>query len=108
MTAPAPFTAGLRVRRDVVSIGGSAPDRISVRVEMPDVWDVVRVEASSHTTVAELKRRALEELYPDALPSTDVVLKLRGFQVLDEAATLKDAGGETSSGRSIHRSRRLP
>ena len=97
MTAPAPFTAGLRVRRDIISIGGSAPDRISIRVEMPDVWDVVRIETSSHTTVADLKRRALEELYPDALPSEGVVLKLRGFEVLNESATLKEAGAVDGS-----------
>jgi hypothetical protein len=92
MTAPAPFTAGLRVRRDVVSIGGSAPDRISIRVEMPEVWDVVRIEAPLGITVADLKRRALEELYPDALPTEEVYLKLRGHEVLDERATLREAG----------------
>jgi hypothetical protein len=97
MTAPAPFVAGLRVRRDIVSIGGSAPDRISVRVEMPEVWDTVRVETSSSTPVSELKRRALEELYPDALPSEDVMLKLRGFEVLDERASLKEAGAVDGS-----------
>lgn len=92
MTASAPFVASLRVRPETISLARPGAELMSVRVEMPEVWDAVRVEATPTTTVAELKRAALAELKPKALADGNVVMKLRGFEVLDESATLEAAG----------------
>ena len=92
MTASAPFVAGVRVRPKTINLARPGGEMMSVRVEMPEVWDAVRVEATPTTTVAELKRAALAELNPKALSDRNVVMKLRGFEVLDENATLADAG----------------
>lgn len=92
MTAVAPFVAGVRVRPVSISLSRGGGDIMSIRVEMPEVWDAIRIEASSSTTVAEVKRAALGELYPEALSDSNVVMKLRGFEVLDEHASLVDAG----------------
>lgn len=87
----APFVAGLRVRPEVIRIDGPSPI-MTVRVEMPEVWDAVRIDAPVTTTVVEVKVRALETLYPGAEPHEGFVMKLRGFEVLDEFASLMEAG----------------
>jgi hypothetical protein len=87
----APFVAGLRVRPDAIRIDGPGPI-MTVRVEMPEVWDAVRVDAPATTTVVEVKVRALEALYPGAGPHEEFVMKLRGFEVLDEFASLLEVG----------------
>lgn len=97
MTAAAPFVAGLRVRPEAISLARPGAERMTVRVEMPEVWDAVRIEATPDTTIAEVKRAALDALYPKALSDGNVVMKLRGFEVLDETATLIDAGAKAGS-----------
>jgi hypothetical protein len=65
---------------------------ITVRVEMPETWDVVRFVVSPTNPARDLKLRALQELAPDMRYPDDFVLKLRGWEVLDEAAPLADVG----------------
>jgi hypothetical protein len=60
---------------------------------MPEVWDVVRVHASPDERAVTVKRRALEVLMPGAeLRDDDFVLKLNGWEVLDETASLAATG----------------
>ena len=60
---------------------------------MPEVWDVVAHRRSSPTeSVVDVKTRALEALFPEAESHTDFVVKLRGWEILDENASLADAG----------------
>ena len=97
MMAEAPFVSSLRVRPQIVSLSRPGGEMMSVRVEMHDVWDAVRVEAAPATTVAEVKKAALEQLYPKARADRNIVMKLRGFEVLDENASLVDAGAVDGS-----------
>jgi hypothetical protein len=87
-----PFVTQLRARPGVIRLGAEGAPTWTVRVEMPDVWDTVRIEAPPTTPVITLKRRALEALYPE-----DFVLKLNGFEVLDENASIADAGAVNGS-----------
>ena len=68
-----------------------------VRVEVPEVWDVVRLAVAPTTSALDLKLRALEELLPTAEHPEDFVLKLRGWEVLDEGAPLADIGVQEGS-----------
>ena len=43
-------------------------------------------------SVVNVKMRALEALFPDAQLHEDFVIKLRGWEILDENASLADAG----------------
>ena len=44
MTSPTtPFVAQLRSRPGVLRVGAAGEPTITVRVQMPEVWDVVRV-----------------------------------------------------------------
>jgi hypothetical protein len=70
---------------------------MTVRVQMPEAWDAVRFVVAPSEAVASLKGRALELLAPGAQSLDEFVLKLRGWEVLDESATLADVGVQDGS-----------
>jgi len=88
----APFVAGLRARRSTIRLAPEGSAAITIRIEMPEVWDVVRIVVAPTEPVLAVKVRALEALFPEAEMHEDFVLKLRGWEILDEAASLADAG----------------
>jgi hypothetical protein len=91
-----PFVAALRARPGVLRLGKGG-ETMTVRVEIPEQWDVVVVEASPATTVADVKRAAVEAILgADALPD-ELVIKLNGFEVLNEQVSLSDAGAKNGS-----------
>jgi hypothetical protein len=101
----------LRARRNLVRLGtnGNAADTIVVRAQVPEVWDAVRIDAPRSATVLEVKRRALVELVPDEAANTEeFVVKVRGFEVLDETISLDDAGVRDGSTLLITSRRRRP
>ncbi len=97
----APLVSTLRARPDVVRLAGSGPgdEAIAVRVQIPEVWDAVRIEAAPTASVLEVKRRALAELVSGHPQAEAFVVKFRGNEVLDERVTLTDAGVRSGSTR---------
>ena len=91
------FVLGIRARPETVHLVPEGAPSTMIRVEMPEVWDVVRFAVAPTTSVRELKLRALEELLPTAEHPEDFVLKLRGWEVLEESAPLADAGVQEGS-----------
>ena len=75
-----------------IRLGRDGQRLITVRVQMAEIWDTVRFETPPEEPVRSVKVRALEELLPDAERPEDFVLKLNGFEVLDEHATLAEVG----------------
>jgi hypothetical protein len=104
-----PFTATLRTRRTTVALNEGA-DAITIRVEMPEVWDVVRIQVAPTQPALAVKMAALAALYPEAEGEfhADFVLKFRGWEVLDEAATLADLGVINGSILLLTHRRRRP
>ncbi len=107
MSAAAPFVAQLRSRPGVIRLGTAGAPVITVRVQVPEVWDTVRVDAPPDTAVQAVKQRALEALTGESDPSAWVV-KLRGFEVLDESASLSAAGAVNGSTLLVTARRRRP
>ncbi len=105
----APFVANLRSRKSVIRLApeGSA-EAITIRVEMPDVWDVVRIEVLPSDTVIEVKTRALQALYPEYNALDDFVVKLRGWEIIDEMQSLASAGAIDGSILLVTFRRRRP
>jgi hypothetical protein len=86
-----PFVASLRSRPGVIDLSRKGEAAITVRVEMPEVWDTVRILASPNEPVVSIKRAALDALSPNGEPLEEYVIKLRGWEILDEAESLSDA-----------------
>ena len=107
MSHATPFVAQLRARPETIRLGTTGAPVITVRVQVPEVWDTVRVDAPPDTPVLTLKERALETLMPGADP-VEFVTKLRGFEVLDETASLSAAGVLTGSTLLVTSRRRRP
>ncbi|HKO16542.1 MAG TPA: hypothetical protein VJU87_09895 [Gemmatimonadaceae bacterium] len=102
-----PFVAQLRARRSTIRLAREGAPAVTIRVEMPEVWDVVRIVCAPNETVLTVKIRALEALFPQAQMHQDFVLKLRGWEILDEAASLADVGAVNLSTLLLtHRRRR--
>ncbi len=102
-----PFVTGLRVRRDTVHVGTKDGRAFTLRVEVPELWDVVRVSAAPDATVEEVKTASLRVLNPRANADA-YVIKLRGFEVLDERASVEDAGAVDGSIFLLTHRRRRP
>jgi hypothetical protein len=91
-----PFVAALRARPGVLRLGKGG-ETMTVRVEIPEQWDVVVAEASPETTVAEVKRAAVEAILGETALPDELVIKLNGFEVLNEQVSLTDAGAKNGS-----------
>jgi len=101
------FVSSLRSRPGIVRVAGEGADRLSLRVELPEQWDTIAFEVPAGLSALELKREALGQFgLPHAMPA-DFVLKLRGFEVLDEGASLAAGGAANGSTYLLtHRQRR--
>jgi hypothetical protein len=105
----APFTSQLRARPDALRLGAEdAAVRWTVRVQVPEVWDVVKISVPPDEPVGSVKARALEALYPDAGGPDAFVLKLHGIEVLDEGATVAATGASDGSIFLLTHRRRRP
>jgi hypothetical protein len=88
----APFVTTLRSRKTEIRLAPPGAGAITIRVEMPEVWDVVAIGVSPNESVLAVKQAALEALYPEAQMHADFVVKLRGWEILNEAESLADVG----------------
>jgi hypothetical protein len=104
----APFVTGLRARARTIGLAGSEGTPITIRVEMPEVWDAVRIGTTAGESVLTIKRRALEALFPTAQYHEDFVLKLRGWEILNEHESVGDAGATDGSILLLTHRRRRP
>jgi hypothetical protein len=95
--APVPSVTALRTRAQVLALGSADEPRWTVRVQMPEVWDTIRVLVPPTEPIISMKVRALEALYPAAEFHENYVLKLRGWEVLDENASIESAGAANGS-----------
>ena len=87
----------LRARPGVLALGSAAANAITVRVQMPELWDTLAVRCAADTSVQALKQAALDAFLQYHQPTADFVMKLRGFEVLDESQPLDVAGARDGS-----------
>ncbi|HUR91397.1 MAG TPA: hypothetical protein VMY38_01870 [Gemmatimonadaceae bacterium] len=108
----APFVVELRSRPGVSVLpqrgGDTEAAMLHLRVEMPEVWDVARIDASPEEPVLAVKVHALAALYPKANSHDDFVIKLRGLEIFDESQSLADAGARDGSIFLVTHRRRRP
>lgn len=87
----APFVTQLRSNRPPILIAPSGTG-ITLRVEVADIWETVRVVVDPETTVADVKQRVVMDIFPNHGFVDEFVLKLRGWEMLDESQPLSSAG----------------
>ena len=61
-----PFVSQLRARTATIRLTPAGAPSITLRVEMPEVWDTVRIVVSAREPLLTVKVRALEALFPEA------------------------------------------
>jgi uncharacterized protein GlcG (DUF336 family) len=103
-----PFVTQLRTPAEAISLAPDGASSITIRVQLLEAWDAVKVIVDPKTTVAVVKARALAVLAPDVPVPGDVVTKLGGFEIRDEAKSLADAGVKDGSTLLLHFRRRQP
>jgi len=103
----APFTTTLRARRETIQLGTPNGTALTFRVEVPEVWDVVRIVAPPTERVLAVKVAALSVLDPRA-DARDFVIKINGREVLDERRSVTDVGARDGSIFLLTHRRRRP
>jgi hypothetical protein len=82
----------LRSNRAPIVLAQPGTGVLTLRVQVAEMWDAVRVVARPDTGVADLKQRVVAEFFPGHEFTDDFVLKLRGWEILDEQQALSSAG----------------
>ena len=82
----------LRANRAPIALAPAGAGSVAFRVQVAEMWDAVRVVAHGDAGVADVKRRVVAEFFPGHEFPDDFVLKLRGWEVLDEGQSLSKAG----------------
>jgi hypothetical protein len=106
----APFVQSVRARREAIRVNGvdgARARQLSLRVEVPEIWDVVQVLAPDSTPVLTVKESVLRQLIPGA-NELHYVMKLRGWEVLDEGQSLAGVGAIDGSIFLLTHRRRRP
>lgn len=103
-----PFVTGLRTRGKALTLGSPSAAPMKLRAQVLEAWDTIRIDADPSASVRSLKELALRELYPEDIPETEFVVKLNGFEVLDEGVPLSASGARDGSTFLITDRRRRP
>lgn len=103
------FVTELRARPGSVSLASeTAPVTWTIRVQVAEAWDMVRVDVTPETSVRDVKHATMATLMPDVDAVTEYVVKLRGFEIHDEAESVQSAGAMDGSTLLIMSRRRRP
>ena len=102
------FVNTLRARGQALQVGTARAGALTLRVQVPEVWDAVRITASGGESVRAVKRVAAAALLPEEANLDELVVKLNGFEVLDENASLADTGVRDGSTLLVTHRRRRP
>jgi hypothetical protein len=108
MTTPAPFVNSLRTRGKPFKLGAPSDKPLRLRAQVLEAWDAIPIDANPSASVRSLKELALRELYPDVRHDDEYVVKLNGFEILDEDAPLSSTPARNGSTFLITDRRRRP
>jgi hypothetical protein len=97
MTVTPSFVNGLRVRGAAFPLGSGGGPVLNLRAQVLEAWDAIRIDADASASVKSLKELALRELYPDVRSEDEYVVKLNGFEILDEAAPISSTAARNGS-----------
>jgi len=103
------FVTSLRARPTPIRLVAEGATSVwTLRVQGAEVYDAVRVEVLPTTMVRDVKQAAMAELMPDVDALDAYVVKLGGFEVADEGASVQAAGATDGSTFLVMARRRRP
>jgi len=108
MTAPTPFVSGLRTQGTAYKLGSGSGPVLQLRAQVLEAWDAIRIDADPSASVKSLKHLALKELYPGVQNDDQYVVKLHGWEILDEDAPISSTEAKNGSIFLITDRRRRP
>ena len=108
MTVPTTFVNSLRTRGQPFKLGVPGDNPVRDRAQVLEAWDAIAIEANPSASVRSLKQLALRELYPDVQHDDEYVVKLNGFEILDEDAPVSSTAARNGSTFLITDRRRRP
>jgi hypothetical protein len=108
MTAPTPFVSSLRTQGTAYRLGSGSGPLLQLRAQVLEAWDAIRIDADPSASVKSLKHLALKELYPDVQNDDEYVVKLHGWEILDEDAPISSTDAKNGSIFLITDRRRRP
>jgi hypothetical protein len=108
MKRPMPFVSSLRVQGEPLKLGSVGDNALHLRAQVLEAWDAIRIDADPSASVRSLKDLALRELYPEARHADEFVVKLHGFEILDEDAPISSTAAKNGSIFLITDRRRRP
>ena len=91
MSTP-PFVATLRARPETIQLAAAGAPSITIRAQLSEAWDAVRINASANDSVESVKIAALEMLDPSAESHANYLITNRGVKIFDERQSLAAAG----------------
>jgi hypothetical protein len=106
--ADTPFVSGLRTRGAPFKLGSPSATPLQVRAQVLEAWDAIKIDANPEASVKSLKHLALQELYPDVRSDDEYMVKLHGFEILDENAPISSTAAKNGSTFLITDRRRRP
>jgi hypothetical protein len=108
VTTPTSFVNSLRAGGAPFTLGQPANQILHLRAQVLEAWDAIRIDANPSASLRSLKELALRELYPDARDEENYVVKLHGFEILDEDAPISSTPARNGSIFLITDRRRRP
>lgn len=107
MTTSVPFVSALRTKGAALRLGAGGGQVLQLRAQVLEVWDAIRVDADPSASVKSLKHLALQTLSP-RVNEDDYVVKLHGWEILDENIPLSSTAARNGSIFLISDRRRRP
>lgn len=104
----AAFTNSLRAGSHVLRLGSDSEARLAFRVQLQDVWETVGVEAPADMPIRVIKERVIEAVLPATEEPEEYLVKLGGWEVLDENLSVAASGATHGSTFLISGRRRRP
>jgi hypothetical protein len=108
MNQTTPFVNGIRAQGDPLKLGSGSGSVLHLRAQVLEAWDAIRIDADPSASVRSLKDLALKELYPDVRGNDEFMVKLHGFEILDENAPISSTAARNGSIFLITDRRRRP
>ncbi|MBK8250974.1 MAG: hypothetical protein IPK85_26795 [Gemmatimonadetes bacterium] len=98
----------LRTGPGVLRLGADGETRLAFRVQLLDAWETLAVEAPADMPVRVVKERVVEAIMTAVEDPEDYMVKLGGWEVLDENESIAACGATHGSTFLVSGRRRRP